>query len=85
MKINNEKNYQELIREKEVKKQSIMSEKQIELAEQYLVWYRRAYQDKQRLGLIEKWQETEKYWEGEFEYDDEDDPAPNTNITNSSV
>ena len=85
MKINNEKNYQELIREKEVKKQSIVSEKQIELAEQYLVWYRRAYQDKQRLGLIEKWQETEKYWEGEFEYDDEDDPAPNTNITNSSV
>lgn len=78
-------NYDELIREKTVKKQAIMSEKQIELAEQYLVWYRRAYADKQRLGLIEKWQDTEKYWEGEFEYDDEDDPAPNTNITNSSV
>lgn len=85
MKINNEENYQELIREKTVKKQAIMSEKQIELAEQYLIWYRRAYQDKQRLGLMKKWQETEKYWEGEFEYDDEDDPAPNTNITNSSV
>ena len=78
-------NYDELIREKTVKKQAIMSEKQVELAEQYLVWYRRAYADKQRLGLIEKWQDTEKYWEGEFEYDDEDDPAPNTNITNSSV
>ncbi len=78
-------NYEELIREKTAKKQAIMSEKQIELANQYLVWYRRAYQDKQRLGLIEKWQDTEKYWEGEFEYDDEDDPAPNTNITNSSV
>lgn len=78
-------NYEELIREKTAKKQAIMSEKQIELADQYLIWYRRAYQDKQRLGLIEKWQDTEKYWEGEFEYDDEDDPAPNTNITNSSV
>lgn len=78
-------NDEELIREKTAKKQAIMSEKQIELADRYLVWYRRAYQDKQRLGLIEKWQDTEKYWEGEFEYDDEDDPAPNTNITNSSV
>lgn len=78
-------NYEELIREKTAKKQAIMGEKQIELADKYLIWYRRAYLDKQRLGLIEKWQDTEKYWEGEFEYDDEDDPAPNTNITNSSV
>ena len=37
------------------------------------------------LGLIEKWEDVEKYWEGEFEYDDENDPAPNTNITNSNV
>lgn len=78
-------NYEELIREKTVKKQAIMTDKELKLAEQYLIWYRRAYADKQRLGLIEKWQDTEKYWEGEFEYDDEDDPAPNTNITNSSV
>ena len=85
MEIRNEEDYQELIREKTVKKQAIMNEKQIKLAEQYLVWYRRAYSDKQRLGLLEKWEETEKYWEGEFEYDDNDDPAPNTNITNSSV
>ena len=77
--------YDELIKEKTAKKQAIMNEKQIKLADQYLMWYRRAYSDKQRLGLQEKWQDTEKYWEGEFEYDDEDDPAPNTNITNSSV
>ena len=77
--------YEELIREKTVKKQALMSEKQIELSEKYLMWYRRAYSDKQRLGLIQKWQDTEKYWEGEFEYDDDNDPAPNTNITNSSV
>lgn len=85
MKPKNEEQYQELIEEKTAKKYSIMTDKQIELAEQYLVWYRRAYQDKQRLGLIDKWQEVEKYWEGEFEYDDENDPAPNTNITNSNV
>ena len=85
MKPKNEEQYQELIEEKTAKKHSIMTDKQIELAEQYLVWYRRAYQDKQRLGLIEKWQDVERYWEGEFEYDDENDPAPNTNITNSNV
>lgn len=85
MKIRNDEDYQELIEEKTAKKYSIMTDKQIELAEQYLVWYRRSYEDKVRLGLIEKWEDTEKYWEGEFEYDDENDPAPNTNITNSNV
>lgn len=77
--------YEELKKEKQVKKETLMTEKQLKLAEQYLMWYRRAYQDKQRLGLIEKWQDTEKYWEGAFEYDDDEDPAPNTNITNSNV
>ena len=85
MKIRNEENYQELIEEKTAKRYSIMSDKQIELAEQYLLWYRRAYEDKQRLGLIQKWEDIDNYWEGEFEYDDENDPAPNTNITNSNV
>ena len=85
MKVQNEEDYQELIEEKTAKKYSIMSDEQIKIAEQYLVWYRRSYEDKQRLGLIEKWEDVEKYWEGEFEYDDENDPAPNTNITNSNV
>ena len=85
MKIQNDEDYKELIEEKTAKRYSIMSDKQIKLAEQYLVWYRRSYEDKQRLGLIEKWEDVEKYWEGEFEYDDENDPAPNTNITNSNV
>ncbi len=80
-----ENSYDKMIREKTEKRKAIMSDKEIELAEQYLVWYRRAYEDKQRLGLMKKWEDTEKYWEGEFEYDDEDDPAPNTNITNSNV
>ncbi len=80
-----ENSYEQMIKEKTSKKKSIMNDKEIELAEQYLVWYRRAYEDKQRLGLMQKWEDTEKYWEGEFEYDDENDPAPNTNITNSNV
>ena len=85
MKIQNDEDYKELIEEKTAKRYSLMTDEQIKLAEQYLVWYRRSYEDKQRLGLIEKWEDVEKYWEGEFEYDDENDPAPNTNITNSNV
>ena len=77
--------YEELIEEKKAKRKAIMTDEEIDLAEQYLIWYRRGYEDKQRLGLPQKWEEVEKYWEGEFEYDDENDPAPNTNITNSNV
>ena len=77
--------YDEIMEEKKARRQALMSDKEIELTEQYLLWYRRGYEDKQRLGLIEKWRDVEKYWEGEFEYDDENDPAPNTNITNSNV
>lgn len=77
--------YDEMIKEKKARKQALMSDKEIEMTEQYLLWYRRGYEDKQRLGLIEKWRDVEKYWEGEFEFDDENDPAPNTNITNSNV
>ena len=77
--------YDEMMKEKKARKQALMSDKEIELTEQYLLWYRRGYEDKQRLGLIEKWRDVEKYWEGEFEYVDENDPAPNTNITNSNV
>lgn len=76
--------YDEMIKEKTAKKQSLMSENEIKEAEQFLVWYRRAYQDKQRVGVIEKWKDVEKYWEGDFEYDD-DQAVPNTNITNSNV
>lgn len=77
--------YEELIEEKKAKRKAIMTDEEIDLAEQYLMWYRRGYEDKQRLGLPQKWEDVEKYWEGEFEYDDENDPAPNTNITNSNV
>ena len=83
--MEDENYYEEMIEEKKAKRKEIMTDEEIEMAEQFLVWYRRGYEDKQRLGLIEKWEDVEKYWEGEFEYDDENDPAPNTNITNSNV
>lgn len=79
-----EENYDEMIREKTARKKSIMSEHELEESEQFLMWYRRAYQDKKNIGVIDKWKDVEKYWEGDFEYDD-DQSAPNTNITNSNV
>lgn len=76
--------YEELIKEKTAKKESLMDKSEIAEAEQFLVWYRRAYEDKQRLGVTDKWKDVEKYWEGDFEYED-DQAIPNTNITNSNV
>lgn len=77
--------YDEIVKQKRAKRAALMSEKEIEEAEQFIMWYRRAYEDKQRLGLIKKWDDIAKYWEGDFDYSDEDDPAPNTNITNANV
>lgn len=77
--------YDEIVKQKRAKRAALMSEKEIEEAEQFIMWYRRAYEDKQRLGLMKKWDDIAKYWEGDFDYSDEDDPAPNTNITNSNV
>ena len=79
-----ENEYEEMIKEKTAKKQAIMNESEIAEAEQFLLWYRRADQDKKRVGVVDKWKDVEKYWEGDFEYED-DQAAPNTNITNSNV
>ena len=49
--------YDEMMEEKKARRQALMSDKEIELTEQYLLWYRRGYEDKQRLGLIEKWRD----------------------------
>lgn len=75
----------DIVEEKRAKRASLMSESEIKEAEQFLVWYRRAYNDKQRLGLTKKWDDINKYWEGDFDYAEDEDPAPNTNITNSNV
>lgn len=84
-KIEQANEYDEIVKQKRAKRAALMSEKEIEEAEQFLIWYRRAYEDKQRLGLTKKWDDISKYWEGDFDYSDEDDPAPNTNITNANV
>lgn len=76
--------YQKMIEEKTLKKKAIMNESELAEAEQFLLWYRRADQDKKRIGVTQKWEDVEKYWEGDFEYED-DQAAPNTNITNSNV
>ncbi len=77
--------FDDIVKEKEAKRRELMSDKEIEEAEQFLVWYRRAYNDKQRLGLTKKWEDINKYWEGDFDYDEDVDTAPNTNITNSNI
>ena len=79
-----ENEYQKMIEEKTAKKKVIMNDSEIAEAEQFLLWYRRADQDKKRIGVPQKWEDVEKYWEGDFEYED-DQAAPNTNITNSNV
>lgn len=75
----------DIVEEKITKRAAIMSKTEIEEAEQFLVWYRRAYTDKNRLGLNKKWDDINRYWEGDFDYEDDEDPAPNTNITNSNI
>lgn len=76
---------EEYIQEKRDKRRQIMSDKEIEEAEKFLMWYRRAYNDKQRLGLNKKWEDINNYWEGDFEQGDDEELAPNTNIVNSNV
>lgn len=80
-----EENLEEYIQEKRDKRRQIMSDKEIEEAEKFLMWYRRAYNDKQRLGLNKKWEDINNYWEGDFEKGDDEELAPNTNIVNSNV
>lgn len=78
--------YEELREEKEAKRRALMSDTELAEAEKYLQWYRRAYRDKVNLGVTKKWEDITKYWEGDFEYPDDDmSPVPNTNITNSNV
>lgn len=65
---------------------SIMSEKEIKLADKFLDWYRKAHEDKTNRGLYQKWEIIESYWEGDLEEPiDDSDPCSNTNIVNSNV
>ena len=72
--------------EKENLRQSLMTEEEIKEADTYLRWYRKSYTDKDNRNLIAKWEEMEKYWEGDLDEPlNENDPCSNTNITNSNV
>ena len=72
--------------EKESKRQSLMTREQLKEADMFLRWFRRAYEDKENKGLIDKWEEMENYWEGDLDEPiDDNDPCSNTNITNSNV
>ena len=78
--------FEEIRKDKEAKRQALMNDTELKESEKFLMWYRRAYQDKVNLGVVKKWEDINKYWEGDFELpEDETDPAPNTNITNSNV
>lgn len=71
---------------KEELRQSLMTNDEIKEAETYLRWYRKSYSDKDSRNLISKWEEMEKYWEGDLDEPlNENDPCSNTNITNSNV
>ena len=71
---------------KEELRQSLMTNDEIKEADTYLRWYRKSYSDKDGRNLISKWEEMEKYWEGELDEPlNENDPCSNTNITNSNV
>lgn len=71
---------------KENMRQSLMTEEEIREADTYLRWYRKSYTDKDNRNLISKWEEMEKYWEGDLDEPlNENDPCSNTNITNSNV
>ncbi len=80
-----EENYEDLIKKKKEQRKAFMSDKEIAEAEKFLLWYRKAYDDKQRLGLTKKWEDINNYWEGDFDYENSDEEIPNTNITNSNV
>lgn len=67
--------------ESKPRREDVMTEDEIKLADKYLMWYRSSHRDKVNRGLFKKWEEIEAYWEGEANPPESDaDPAMNTNI-----
>lgn len=72
--------------EKEIKRRALMSKEELKEADKFLVWYRRSHKDKSNRNLFNKWEEVERYWEGELNDGlDDGDADSNTNIMNSNV
>ncbi len=67
-------------------RQSMMDAEKRALSEQYLDYYRRAYRDKERRGLFERFALYDAYWEGDVNLpESENDPASSTNIIHANV
>lgn len=68
------------------RRQDVMNEDEIKEADQFLRWFRSAWQDKENRGLFDKWESIDLYWEGEANPPESDtDPASNTNIVNPNI
>lgn len=82
-----EEDIEKYLEEKARKKRMLMSEGEIQEADKFLEWYRKAHQDKVNRNLFKKWEEIDAYWEGDIDDSplDDGEPMSNTNITNSNV
>lgn len=81
-----EETLEEYKNRKDLLKTSLMSSDEQKEAEKFTQWYMKAHEDKSNRGLFTRWEEVERYWEGNPDEPlDEEDPCSNTNITNTNV
>lgn len=68
------------------RREDIMSEDEIKLADKYIDWFRSSWYDKDNRGLFDKWELIDRYWEGDVNLpEDDEDPGSNTNIINPNI
>lgn len=81
-----EETLEEYKNRKDILKSALMDSEEQKEAEKFITWYRKAHEDKSNRGLFSRWEEVERYWEGNPDEPlDEEDPCSNTNITNTNV
>ena len=67
-------------------REKVMNEKDIELTNKYIDWFKSSWMDKDNRGLFDKWELADLYWEGDINLpESDDDPASNTNIINPNI
>jgi hypothetical protein len=68
------------------RREDVMSEEEIKLADKYIDWFRSAWHDKDNRGLFDRWELMDRYWEGDVNLpEDDEDPGSNTNIINPNI
>ena len=68
------------------RREEIMSEEEIRLAERLMGYYVSSWQDKSRRGLFDLWEKVESYWEGNPRLpESENDPNSNINFVHPNV